>query len=274
MADRVMRMKAPGGTCAECAEDESKMEAVQGGRPLTSSERYFFEPRFQSDFSRVRLHTGSTADAAARSMGALAYTRGSDIVFREGSYAPGAPGSRRLLAHELTHVAQQGGAAGPRVQRQEEAATEVEPAPMEEPVRLAGEPRRSPSCSGANALPISETLPPFVRGAVFSLPFHAPAGRTISVDVAAEYLSGPSGSFRDTFGVDVMQCCVVSDSRVTPTQTVSTIGNPGHPTHVRMTVALTDECTWSSRHGDDFIYYLRIFSASQTDQVSISYTVS
>lgn len=93
-------------------EAEARVAAVQGGHPPTREERAFFEPRFGFDFSGVRIHTGPTADAAARSVGALAYTRGRDIVFREGSYAPGTDPGRRLLAHELAHVVQQG-AAGP-----------------------------------------------------------------------------------------------------------------------------------------------------------------
>jgi len=75
---------------------------------LTETQRTFFEPRFGADFSRVRIHTDKSADDAARSVGAYAYTRGSDIVFREGEYRPDTFAGRRLIAHELTHVVQQG----------------------------------------------------------------------------------------------------------------------------------------------------------------------
>src|SRR5262249_5356151 len=40
---------------------------------------------------------------------ALAYTVGRDIVFGGGQYAPNTSSGRRLLAHELVHVAQQAG---------------------------------------------------------------------------------------------------------------------------------------------------------------------
>lgn len=40
-------------------------------------------------------------------LGATAYTVGSHIVFGDGRYRPGAPGSQALLAHELAHVVQQ-----------------------------------------------------------------------------------------------------------------------------------------------------------------------
>jgi hypothetical protein len=60
------------------------------------------------DFSRVRVHTDAAATQSARMLGASAYTLGRDIVFGSGNYAPGSPGGRRLLAHELVHTAQHG----------------------------------------------------------------------------------------------------------------------------------------------------------------------
>jgi hypothetical protein len=48
---------------------------------------------------------------SARSINALAYTVGSHVVFDTGQYAPGTRAGQRLLAHELTHVVQQGGSA-------------------------------------------------------------------------------------------------------------------------------------------------------------------
>ena len=41
-------------------------------------------------------------------VGALAFTRGSEIVFRGDQYRPHSFAGRQLLAHELTHVVQQG----------------------------------------------------------------------------------------------------------------------------------------------------------------------
>lgn len=78
-----------------------------GGQPLPESVRAFFEPRFGQDFSQVRVHTGPKAVESARTLNARAYTRGRDIVFGTGQYAPATSRGRRLLAHELTHVVQQ-----------------------------------------------------------------------------------------------------------------------------------------------------------------------
>ncbi|HEX7957282.1 MAG TPA: DUF4157 domain-containing protein, partial [Pyrinomonadaceae bacterium] len=62
-----------------------------------------------ADFGRVRVHADSAADVAARSVGARAFTLGRDIFFARGEYDPHSAGGRRLLAHELAHVGQQGG---------------------------------------------------------------------------------------------------------------------------------------------------------------------
>jgi Domain of unknown function (DUF4157) len=79
-----------------------------GGQPLSEPMRAFFEPRFGHDFSRVRVHTDQPAERSARAVNAQAYTTGSHIVFGAGYYSPETLDGRRLLAHELTHVVQQG----------------------------------------------------------------------------------------------------------------------------------------------------------------------
>ncbi len=101
--------------------DEDAEEAVcslhGGGIPLGEAERAFFEPRFGADFSRVRLHMGSASGEMAESLHARAFTVGGDIAFGAGRYSPGTEEGLRLLAHELAHVVQQGGAPAATVQR-------------------------------------------------------------------------------------------------------------------------------------------------------------
>jgi hypothetical protein len=82
------------------------------GHPLAAEVRGFMEQRLGHDFSRVRVHTDEPAARSARSVNALAYTVGSDVVFDAGQYAPETSAGRRLIAHELTHVAQQRGGPG------------------------------------------------------------------------------------------------------------------------------------------------------------------
>jgi hypothetical protein len=78
------------------------------GQPLDKEARDFFEPRFRHDFSQVRVHTDSKAAESVQALNALAYTVGRDVVFGAGQYAPETIAGRRLMAHELTHVVQQG----------------------------------------------------------------------------------------------------------------------------------------------------------------------
>lgn len=77
------------------------------GAPLEHGTREFMERRFGHDFSRVRVHTDSTAASSAKLANAEAYTVGANVVFGSGQYAPGSPSGRELLAHELAHVVQQ-----------------------------------------------------------------------------------------------------------------------------------------------------------------------
>lgn len=97
---------------------EATIESITtGGQSLPDRTRQTFEGRFGRDFGDVRVHTGTDADSAARAIEARAFTYGSDVVFRAGAYDPDSTSGRRLLAHELTHVVQQGGAR--RVDRQD-----------------------------------------------------------------------------------------------------------------------------------------------------------
>jgi hypothetical protein len=78
------------------------------GKPLTQDEKKFFEPRFGYDFSDVRIHNDADANESASRVNALAYTHGNDVVFGSDQYQPGTDEGKKLLAHELTHVVQQG----------------------------------------------------------------------------------------------------------------------------------------------------------------------
>jgi len=100
---------APAFDAAAAAKDAQEVVS-RPGRALEPSMRDFFEPRFGRDFSGVRVHADPRAAASARALGARAYTFGADIVFGPGRYQPGTEPGRRLLAHELAHVRQQGGA--------------------------------------------------------------------------------------------------------------------------------------------------------------------
>jgi hypothetical protein len=142
MAERVMRMPDLGFSsffkpslqvvqrkCQHCEEEENKIhrKELNGTEPATNHEldtyvgslnssgqtipqnnRQFFESRFGQDFSNVKIHTDSAAATSAASIQALAYTNGNNIVFGQGQYQPNTENGKRLIAHELTHVVQQG----------------------------------------------------------------------------------------------------------------------------------------------------------------------
>jgi hypothetical protein len=84
------------------------------GEPLSPENQRFFESRLGAELTDVRIHKDSQAAVLAESLGARAFTRGSDIFFGRGQFAPGAAVGRHLLAHELAHVLQQGSRQSPR----------------------------------------------------------------------------------------------------------------------------------------------------------------
>lgn len=78
------------------------------GQPLGANDLEFFQRRFRHDFSHVQIHADRRAAESVHAVGARAYTVGSHVVFGAQEYAPATRDGRRLLAHELTHVVQQG----------------------------------------------------------------------------------------------------------------------------------------------------------------------
>lgn len=123
----VLRRCACGGECDECRKKQEgtlHRSAIttgpafappivhqvlsEPGQPLDGSTRGLMESHFGHDFSRVRVHTGDQASASAAAVAARAYAVGPDLVFGEGEWAPNSRRGQRLLAHELTHVVQQG----------------------------------------------------------------------------------------------------------------------------------------------------------------------
>ncbi len=90
-------------------EVESYLGQRHAGQPLAPATRAFFDARFERDFGDVRVHTDAAAARSAAALDARAYTFGSNVYFGASQYAPETTEGRRLLAHELTHVVQQGG---------------------------------------------------------------------------------------------------------------------------------------------------------------------
>lgn len=118
----VHRVGAGDASFVEAPPPVERAVAVPG-RALDGSTRAFFEGRFGHDFSRVRVHDDAHAAGSARAIGALAYTAGHHLVFGASQYRPHSRDGRTLIAHELTHVLQQGHGAPTTVRRKDTATT-------------------------------------------------------------------------------------------------------------------------------------------------------
>jgi hypothetical protein len=103
--------KETGDAVIDPAVELAIARARGGGQGLDSGVRRQMEQAFGSDFGGVRVHTGPEAHALNKTLNAVAFTTGQDIFFRDSAYNPGSRPGKELLAHELTHVVQQGGPA-------------------------------------------------------------------------------------------------------------------------------------------------------------------
>lgn len=97
-----------GGGAANAEPSEEELEGT--GAPLDPAVRAEMEQSFGKDFSMVRIHTDAQASAIVVAKGARAFTYKNHIAFAAGAYDPSTPEGKALLVHELTHVAQSGGA--------------------------------------------------------------------------------------------------------------------------------------------------------------------
>jgi hypothetical protein len=103
-----IQAKLPVGAPDDAYEREADRMAAQAtgsGRQLPDPA--FFSSRLGHDIGKVRIHADERAARAARSLNARAFTLGSDVFFGVGEFLPETAAGRRLLVHELTHVAQQ-----------------------------------------------------------------------------------------------------------------------------------------------------------------------
>ena len=102
----------PGGGDLHEETSSRIRRASGGGAPLDPATRAAMESGFGADFSAVRIHADHDASVLNRQLQARAFTVHRDVFFDHGQYDPSSHTGRRLLAHELTHVVQQGGAPG------------------------------------------------------------------------------------------------------------------------------------------------------------------
>lgn len=94
----------------------------RSGRTLPGQVARFFSSRMGHDFSNVQIHTEKEAGETARAIHARAYTYRNHVVFAPDEFQPHSYAGRHLIAHELTHVVQQG--AAPRLTDTAQTATD------------------------------------------------------------------------------------------------------------------------------------------------------
>ncbi len=100
------------GSFSTGADFENRLTSTHGsGIILPKTTRNFMESRFGADFGNVRLHTGEESSRLNREINAQAFTHGRDIYLGAGKENIETSAGKQLLAHELTHVIQQTGAA-------------------------------------------------------------------------------------------------------------------------------------------------------------------
>jgi len=112
----VRRVSDPLGGTTVTPDVDSALRRRRGkGSALPASLGDRVGDAMNADFSGVRVHTDSEADAIARSVASRAFTFGHDIYFTTGTYAPATSSGQHMLAHELAHVAQhqRGASSGP-----------------------------------------------------------------------------------------------------------------------------------------------------------------
>ncbi|MGC9524638.1 MAG: eCIS core domain-containing protein [Limnospira sp.] len=91
------------------ADFESSLRREKGGgQPLDENLQSQMGRAMGANFGGVRIHQNSQANQLNQSIQAKAFTTGQDIFFKQGEYRPESRGGQKLIAHELTHVVQQG----------------------------------------------------------------------------------------------------------------------------------------------------------------------
>lgn len=158
---------APGGRASDGVPLSVARTLQSPGRPLDPALREEMSGLLGRDLPPVRVHTDAAAGRSAADIGALAYAAGPHVVFGADQYRPGTAAGRRLLAHELAHVAQQPAAAStalvlgsPDAPAEAEAATVADrvtrgapAAATANPAAGAGVVRRQPAPASGGAAP-------------------------------------------------------------------------------------------------------------------------
>lgn len=127
--DEKLQRSAEGGASPAVASNvQSAIHGkLTGGEPLSGDVRSHMEPRFNADFSNVRVHKDQESASLSNQLSARAFTYQNHIFFSRNQYQPGSSEGQHLLAHELTHTIQQGHS----VQRSRQVSTTTSTPPVQ-----------------------------------------------------------------------------------------------------------------------------------------------
>lgn len=160
-ASRPAAAPPPGPRAALAFPAPAGLPARGAGQKLAEPVRRSMEALFGADFADIRIHVGG----APASLGALAFTAGSDLFFAPGQFAPETARGRRLLGHELAHVVQQ--RAGRVANPLGRAAIVHDPALEAEAERMAQRAAALPPAAAPRRAPAAQPrFAPNPRGAI------------------------------------------------------------------------------------------------------------
>lgn len=100
--EQLLMLKPDAPTRSPASTEATAREGITGA-PETLPYKAEMEDKLGTDFSHVKAHTNASARQASEALGAVAFTYGSDVAFRDQQPSKG------TVAHELTHVVQQTG---------------------------------------------------------------------------------------------------------------------------------------------------------------------
>lgn len=124
-----------GGGAAPASVQSGISLTKGGGSSLPGSVNSEMGSKMNADFSSVRVHDNAHAAKMNTQISARAFTVGNNIYFNQGEYNPSSQSGKFLLAHELTHTIQQGGAVQRKTEDQEKISRCADCGPKEEKVQ-------------------------------------------------------------------------------------------------------------------------------------------
>ncbi|MCJ7625114.1 MAG: DUF4157 domain-containing protein [Anaerolineaceae bacterium] len=106
---RLLAQRSDDGPYELDDETANSINSERGrGENLNTSVQAEMQDSFGYDFSNVNVHSSSESGSLNEQLGSKAFTTGQDIFFNQGAFEPNSSSGKELLAHELTHVVQQG----------------------------------------------------------------------------------------------------------------------------------------------------------------------